>query len=458
MKAGKGSSLEKSKDRKHRRRRSRHIKALTEVAVEAGSWEAFCDAQAWPKKPNYMNIRRYIDVFVNDEEKRINRTLRLAKGDKGYVSGHALFVQPIFRRQSQSAAHQIAKPIPAAVVAPPLKEPSDDSIQVIDSVPQKSKSNTDNNNSSNTIIVISDSDYDDESFPTDISTAFAAQSSNRTGVESMDQSRLKLLSSSSNVIVLSDSDSDDEGFPGDISTTFATKSPNQAGVESVKRGGPEVSNVSNFSNFTHDAPEELPVPGSDRWFEPWCPGLLVNGVIDLNVLAQNIDLSLSAKSFDERRGVPRAQQEPRATSGIFCCGTYLNGISCIVKVSKRGDFCELHCKGESRQVTCTSFSKDGIRCKEQSHSLRHSLQDEWGYLCFRHRRSMLQRGHLYRFGMPASLLARLEVSSSILLKDQKEGREYKDLTFNFAGREETIITAEKFNGNFQLCVRVRCYA
>ncbi|KAG0301176.1 hypothetical protein BGZ97_002909 [Linnemannia gamsii] len=72
----------------------------------------------------------------------------------------------------------------------------------------------------------------------------------------------------------------------------------------------------------------------------------------------------------------------------------------------------------------------------------YSQQEEWGYLCRKHGNSMLQRGHLYRSGMPASLLARVEISLSRDLKDQKE---HNDLSFELSRRKEIIITADEFN-------------
>ncbi|KAF8923526.1 hypothetical protein BGZ58_002834 [Dissophora ornata] len=47
--------------------------------------------------------------------------------------------------------------------------------------------------------------------------------------------------------------------------------------------------------------------------------------------------------------------------------------------------------------------------------------------------------------MPASLLARVKISPSILLKDQKEEKEHEDLSFVLSWRKEILITADKFN-------------
>ncbi|KAG0380199.1 hypothetical protein BGX24_009627 [Mortierella sp. AD032] len=58
---------------------------------------------------------------------------------------------------------------------------------------------------------------------------------------------------------------------------------------------------------------------------------------------------------------------------------------------------------------------------------------------------MLQRGHLYRSGMPASLLARVEISPSILSKDLENQKEHNDLSFELSQRKEIIITADEFN-------------
>ncbi|KAF9079736.1 hypothetical protein BGX23_003334, partial [Mortierella sp. AD031] len=58
---------------------------------------------------------------------------------------------------------------------------------------------------------------------------------------------------------------------------------------------------------------------------------------------------------------------------------------------------------------------------------------------------MLQRGHLYRSGMPASLLARVDISPSILSKDLENQKEHNDLSFELSQRKEIIITADEFN-------------
>jgi len=87
----------------------------------------------------------------------------------------------------------------------------------------------------------------------------------------------------------------------------------------------------------------------------------------------------------------------------------------------------------------------------------YSQQEEWGYLCWNHRNGMLQRGHLYRSGMPASLLARVEISP--IISNREDRKEHNDLCFELSQRKEIIITADKFNGNFSLacavCIR-RC--
>ncbi|KAG0038223.1 hypothetical protein BGZ83_003181, partial [Gryganskiella cystojenkinii] len=291
-----------------------------------------------------MNICRYIDIFVNKEEKRINRRLGLAKGDKGYVSGHALFIHPILRRQARILAKQNAAAIPPVVAQesppppPPPKELSGSNVQVGDnySVPTKSKSTSDNN--------------------------------------------------------------------------------------------------------------ESPVPESERWYNLGCPGLVVNGVINRNVI-RNFDKSLLAARIIYGLGsAPKAQREPKAFNGLLCSDTYLNGTCCIAEVSRDGDICEFHREGKLREVRCTSFTKVGLQCKITSYKMRHySQQQEWGYLCEIHGNSMLQRGHLYRSGMPASLLARVEISPFIFSKDLEDQKEHNDLTFELSLREEIIITAVEFN-------------
>lgn len=70
--------------------------------------------------PTTANIRRYIEVFVNVKEDRINRRRGLSKGDKGYRSGHDLFTIPVLRLQAQllSAQNAAAKPAIVAHVSP----------------------------------------------------------------------------------------------------------------------------------------------------------------------------------------------------------------------------------------------------------------------------------------------------------------------------------------------------
>jgi hypothetical protein len=195
---------------------------------------------------------------------------------------------------------------------------------------------------------------------------------------------------------------------------------------------------------------EPPAPGSERWYELGCPGLIVNGRIDRS---QNFDISLlTARVINGLGSVPKAQREPKTFNGIFCSEKYLNGICCIAEVSRAGDICEFHREGKLRKVTCTSFTKEGLQCKETSNKMKpYSQQEEWGYLCRKHGNSMLQRGHLYRSGMPASLLARVEISLSRDLKDQKE---HNDLSFELSRRKEIIITADEFNGNYSLACTV----
>ncbi|KAK3841047.1 MAG: hypothetical protein J3R72DRAFT_446412 [Linnemannia gamsii] len=191
---------------------------------------------------------------------------------------------------------------------------------------------------------------------------------------------------------------------------------------------------------------KLPAPGSERWYELGCPGLVVNGVLNRDVI-RNFDIPLLANRITNGLGsVPKAQREPKAFSGIFCSEKYLNGTCCIAEVSRDRDICEFHRKGKLRKVTCTSFTKEGLQCKETKKKMKpYSQQEEWGHLCGKHGKSMLQRGHLYRSGMPASLLARVEISPSILSKDLEDQKEHNDLSFELSQREEIIITADEFN-------------
>ncbi|KAG0294883.1 hypothetical protein BGZ98_001597 [Dissophora globulifera] len=191
---------------------------------------------------------------------------------------------------------------------------------------------------------------------------------------------------------------------------------------------------------------ETPEPGSERWYELGCPGAVVNGVVNWNVV-RNFDIKLLAARITNGLGsVPKTQRDPKAFSGIFCSGTYLNGIRCIAEVSRHRDICEFHRKGNLRKLRCTSFTKVGLQCMQTSKKMGpYSQQEEWGYLCGNHRNGMLQRGHLYRSGMPASLLARVEISPFILSKGLEGQKEYNDLSFERSQRKEIIITADKFN-------------
>ncbi|KAK3818022.1 MAG: hypothetical protein JOS17DRAFT_778331 [Linnemannia elongata] len=156
------------------------------------------------------------------------------------------------------------------------------------------------------------------------------------------------------------------------------------------------------------------------------------------------EILLSKRIADGLGSVPEAQEEPRAFSGIFCSERYRNGIRCIAEVSRDRGICEFHRKGKLREVKCTSFTKEGLQCKKTSR-MKYSQQEEWGYLCKDHKNGMLQRGHLYRSGMPASLLARVEVGPSILSKDLEDQKEHDDLSFELSQRKEIIITADEFN-------------
>lgn len=87
-------------------------------------------------------------MFVNDKEKKINRRRGLTKGDKGYISGHDLFIKPVLRRQAQllNAQNVAAQPVVVVHASPPPPPNKSSNCKVhADDIPQVSKS-TDNNN------------------------------------------------------------------------------------------------------------------------------------------------------------------------------------------------------------------------------------------------------------------------------------------------------------------------
>ncbi|KAF9899764.1 hypothetical protein EC991_008342 [Linnemannia zychae] len=218
-------------------------------------------------------------------------------------------------------------------------------------------------------------------------------------------------------------------------------SPKEPSESNIQEGDnyPVATNMT--SNSNKDKP---PAFGSEQWYKLGCPGLLENGGLTRN--AELFDILLLASRITKGLGsVLKAQEEPKTFSGIFCSEKYLNGIRCIAEVSKHRGICEFHRKGGLRQVRCTAFTKDGLQCEETSGDMEYSQQQEWAYLCKNHEKTILQRGHRYRSGMPASLLARVEIGPSTSSKDLEDQKEHNDLTFVFSQRNEIIITADEFN-------------
>ncbi|KAG9060876.1 hypothetical protein KI688_007945 [Linnemannia hyalina] len=144
-------SLGKQEDKDYRRQRSIRMKSLPDEDAGVVFWEDFCDLHDWPKTPTTANIHRYIEVFVNDEEKKINRRRGLTKGDKGYLSGHDLFIKPVLRFKARLLTAQNAAANPAVVVhaSPPPKKPSDGNGQADDTPWVSTSSNNNSNNNDN---------------------------------------------------------------------------------------------------------------------------------------------------------------------------------------------------------------------------------------------------------------------------------------------------------------------
>ncbi|KAF9163677.1 hypothetical protein DFQ26_002270 [Actinomortierella ambigua] len=92
------------------------MKSLPDEDAGIVFWEDFCDLNDWPKTPTTANIHRYIEVFVNGEEKKINRRRGLTKGDKGYLNGHDLYIKPVLRLKARLIAAQNTAAKPAVVV------------------------------------------------------------------------------------------------------------------------------------------------------------------------------------------------------------------------------------------------------------------------------------------------------------------------------------------------------
>ncbi|KAG0048718.1 hypothetical protein BGZ83_006382 [Gryganskiella cystojenkinii] len=160
-------------------------------------------------------------------------------------------------------------------------------------------------------------------------------------------------------------------------------------------------------------------------------------VDDLGVKIGSIDLSQNENPTGKKvRDEPKAPRGKSTLGGKLCHHMYLNDIRCT-EIPEDGNVCDLHRKGEPRKVYCTSFTKSGEVCRNESKTEKYSKQEEWSYVCPRHTKALLQRGHRYRSGMPDSLLAGVNVSPTIFLEE--------DLCFVISERDEVIITAAKFN-------------
>ncbi|KAF9579616.1 hypothetical protein BGW38_004060, partial [Lunasporangiospora selenospora] len=109
-------SLEKHENETHRHQRAIRMESLSEEDVGVVFWEDFCDLHGWPRTPTMANIHRYIEVFVNEKERKINRRRGLAKGDGGYLSGYDLFIKPVLRQKARLIAAQNAAAKPAVMV------------------------------------------------------------------------------------------------------------------------------------------------------------------------------------------------------------------------------------------------------------------------------------------------------------------------------------------------------
>ncbi|KAG0280374.1 hypothetical protein BGZ96_001577 [Linnemannia gamsii] len=128
------SSLTSHEDRCYQLQRSDRMKSLPDEDAGVVFWEDFCGLHGWPKMPTYANIHKYIEVFVNVEEEKINQRLGLSKGDEGYRSGHDLFTKPVLRLKAQllNAQNAVAKPVIAAHVSPAPNKASNDNIHTDD--------------------------------------------------------------------------------------------------------------------------------------------------------------------------------------------------------------------------------------------------------------------------------------------------------------------------------------
>ncbi|KAF9342718.1 hypothetical protein BGX26_006990, partial [Mortierella sp. AD094] len=173
-------SLTKHEDRDHRHQRSIRMKSLPYEDAGVVFWEDFCDLYGWHKTPNSANIRRYTEMFVNDKEKKINRRRGLTKGDKGYLSGHDLFIKPVLQLQAQllNAQNAAAKPVVVVHASPPPPPNKSSNGKVhADDTPQVSTSTDNNNNNNNNKRPMSESDTDSEDSAEDSSSKDSSRSS-----------------------------------------------------------------------------------------------------------------------------------------------------------------------------------------------------------------------------------------------------------------------------------------
>ncbi|KAI1291444.1 hypothetical protein EDD11_008925 [Mortierella claussenii] len=170
-------SLTKDEDKGHRRQRSIRMISLPDEDAGVVFWEDYCDFYDWPKTPNSANIRRYTEVFVNEKEKKINRRRGLTKDDKGYLSGHVLFVKPVLRLQAQLwKAQNVAATSVVVHMSPSLNKSSNGKIHADDTL-QVSTSTENNNNKRS----MSELDTDSEDSTEDSSS----QDSSRSSVSSL---------------------------------------------------------------------------------------------------------------------------------------------------------------------------------------------------------------------------------------------------------------------------------
>ncbi|KAF9157210.1 hypothetical protein BGX21_004002 [Mortierella sp. AD011] len=178
-------SLERHEDKYYRCQRSIRMESLLDEDAGVVFWEDFCDLHDWPKTPNATNIHRYIEVFVNDKEMKINRRRGLTKGDKGYCSGHKLFIKPVLRLKTQllNAHSTAAKPAVAVHASPTPPNKSLNTKIHADDTPQASTSMVNDNNNNNKR-PMSESDTNSEYFAEDSSSKDSSQSSVSTFVVS----------------------------------------------------------------------------------------------------------------------------------------------------------------------------------------------------------------------------------------------------------------------------------